>query len=207
MATSQTETDLPLAADVINTLKPRWGWIVVSGIVTLIFGGLAMAMPLGAVFAMTILFGAYALADGVLSIIAAIRQRRAGAEAGDHFWPLLLRGALGLFAGIIVLTLPGISAVSLTAFAWAMLAIWAITTGIFEIIAAIRLRKEITGEWLMGLSGLISLAVGVAIPVILFSNPAAGIVTMGWLIGFYALLHGVLEIGLGLMLRKLTKAP
>lgn len=207
MTTSQTNPTEALGVEVVAILKPRWGWIVVSGIVTLIFGALALAMPLGAIFAMTILFGAYAFADGVLSIIAAIRQRRAGAQAGDHFWPLLLRGALGLFAGFLVLALPGLSAVSLTAFAWAMLSIWAITTGIFEIIAAIRLRKEISGEWLLGLSGLISLVLGVAIPVILFSNPAAGIVTMGWLIGFYALLHGGLEIGLGLLLRKLAKAP
>ncbi len=207
MTTSQTNPTEALGVEVVAILKPRWGWIVVSGIVTLIFGALALAMPLGAIFAMTILFGAYAFADGVLSIIAAIRQRRAGAQAGDHFWPLLLRGALGLFAGFLVLALPGLSAVSLTAFAWAMLSIWAITTGIFEIIAAIRLRKEISGEWLLGLSGLISLVLGVAIPVILLTNPAAGIVTMGWLIGFYALLHGGLEIGLGLLLRKLAKAP
>ena len=203
--THPNSSQTPLANGVTELLKPRWGWIVASGVLTLLFGIFALRMPLGAVFAMTMLFGAYAFADGVLSIVTALRDRR-NATAGDHFWPLMLRGILGLFAGIIVLSLPGLSAVSLTAFAWAMLAIWSITTGIFEIAAAIRLRKEIRNEWLLGLSGLISLAVGLAIPVILLGNPAAGMVTMGWLIGFYAAAHGVLEIGLGLFFRKLTRA-
>lgn len=187
-------------------LRPRWGWVVASGALTLLFGLLAFFMPLGAVFAMTMLFGAYALADGALSIIAAIRAKRAHADDGGVFWQLLLRGALGVFAGVIVVALPGLSVVSLVAFTWAMLAIWAVTTGVLEIAAAIRLRKEISGEWLLALSGLVSLAAGVAIPVILLLNPAAGILTMGWLIGFYALAHGVLEIGLGLMLRRLLRA-
>ena len=193
--------DAPAAeqAAIIEILQPRWGWIIFSGIVTVIFGLLEFRMPVGAVFAMTMLFGAYALADGILSVVAAIRQR---GTVTDNFWPLVLRGVLGIFTGIIVLVMPGISVVSLTAFAWAMLSIWSITTGLFELVAAVRLRKEIEGEWLLGLSGLISLALGIAIPVVLFSNPGAGIVTMGWMIGFYALLHGVLEIGLGLFLRK-----
>jgi len=72
-----------------------------------------------------------------------------------------------------------------------------------EILAAIRLRKEIEGEWLLALSGIVSLVLGIAIPVVLWQNPAAGIVTMGWLIGFYAVLHGVLEMALALSLRKL----
>ncbi len=199
MSTTTTQTPVPDSTTVVAILKPRWGWIVFSGIVTVIFGLLAFRMPVGAVFAMTMLFGAFALADGLLSVVAAIRQR---GTASDNFWPLLLRGVLGVFTGIIVLVLPGISVISMTAFVWAMISIWSITTGLFELIAAIRLRKEIEGEWLLGLSGLVSLALGIAIPVILFSNPAASIVTLGWLIGFYALLHGILEIWLGLLLRK-----
>jgi len=203
MTQTQNIPPEPPRTDILALLRPRWGWVVISGIVTLLFGLLAFAMPVGAVFAMTMLFGAYALADGVLSIIAAIRAKRNHTDTGGVFWQLLLRGVLGVFAGILVVALPGLSVVSLASFAWVMLAIWAITTGVFEIAAAIRLRKEIKGEWLLGLSGVISLVAGAAIPVILLSNPAAGIVTMGWLIGFYALLHGVLEIGLGLMLRKI----
>ena len=204
MTTHATSPDSPLP-DILGILKPRWGWIVLSGIVTLIFGLLAFYMPLGAVFAMTMLFGAYAFADGILSVIAAIRARQGHSQAAGNFWPLLLRGALGVFAGLIVLIMPGLSVVSLTAFAWAMLAIWAVATGMLEIIASVRLRKEIKGEWLLGLAGAVSVVLGLAIPVILLQNPGAGLVTMGWLIGFYALTHGILEVGLGLSLRRIAR--
>ena len=185
----------------LGVLKPKWGWVLASGLVTVLFGLLAFWIPLGAVYAMTLLFGAYAMADGILSIIAAIQGKDSD---NGHFWPLVLRGVLGMFAGAIVLILPGLSAVSLVIFAWTMLAIWSIATGVLELAAAIRLRKEIEGEWMMGLSGLISLGLGIAIPIVLWGNPAAGLVTMGWMIGFYALLHGVIEITLALALRKLA---
>ncbi len=179
----------------VAVLKPRWGWIMLSGLLTVLFGILAFWWPLGAVYTMTILFGAYAMADGILSIISAVHNK-------ENFWPLMLRGGLGLFAGIIVLVMPGISAISLVAFTWAMLSIWSIATGLLELIAAIRLRKEIEGEWLLGLSGLVSIIFGVAIPILLWTNPAAGIVSMGYMIGFYAVLHGALEIALSMALRK-----
>jgi len=184
----------------IKVLKPKWGWIMLSGLVTVVFGFTAFWMPLGAVYAMTLLFGAYAMADGILSIGAAMRSKDSD---NTPFWPLVLRGILGVFAGAIVLILPGLSAVSLVAFAWAMMAIWSFVTGAFELGAAIRLRKEIEGEWMLGVSGLISLGLGIAIPVVLLNNPAAGLVTMGWMIGFYALMHGVLEMALAWVLRKL----
>ena len=179
----------------VTVLKPRWGWIMLSGFLTVLFGILAFWMPLGAVYTMTLLFGAYAMADGALSVISAVRNK-------ENFWPLMLRGVLGLFAGFIVLVMPGISALSLVAFTWGMLSIWSIATGLMELIAAVRLRKEIEGEWLLGLSGLVSMVFGIAIPVLLWSNPAAGIVSMGYMIGFYAILHGALEIGLSMALRK-----
>ena len=83
-----------------------------------------------------------------------------------------------------------------------MLSIWLIATGLLELIAAIGLRKEIHGEWLLGLSGVVSLVFGIAIPIVLWSNPSVGVVTMGWMIGFFAVLHGLLEIALSLLLRK-----
>jgi len=188
---------------IVAILQPRWGWIVASGLLTLVFGILAFFMPVGAVYAMTFLFGAYALADGLLSIIAAIHSR-GGFE--DNFWPLLLRGTLGIFAGIVVLVMPGFSAVSLTIFAWVMLSLWSIATGLLELMAAVRLRREISGEWLLALTGIVSLALGIAIPILLIGNPHAGVVTMGWMIGLYAVFHGILELALGLMLRRWTSS-
>ena len=184
----------------VKILKPKWGWIFFSGLMTFVFGVLAFIMPFGAIYAMTILFGAYAMADGVLSVLSAVRKE---GSASENFWPLMLRGALGIFTGIIVLVMPVFSALSLVIFAWVMLALWSITTGVLELLAAIRLRAEIEGEWMLGLLGLVSLAFGIAIPILLWFNPAAGVVTMGWMIGFYAVLHGIVEMGLGFSLRKL----
>ncbi len=180
---------------VVSVLKPKWGWLFFSGLLAILFGIVAFSMPLETVYAMTLLFGAFAAVDGILSIISAVRGK-------GNFWPLLLRGALGLFVGIIMLALPALSAVSLVVFAWAMLSIWLIATGLLELIAAIGLRKEIHGEWLLGLSGVVSLVFGIAIPIVLWSNPSVGVVTMGWMIGFFAVLHGLLEIALSLLLRK-----
>lgn len=180
---------------VVSVLKPKWGWMLFSGLLAILFGIIAFWIPLETVYAMTFLFGAFAAADGILSIISAVRDK-------GNFRPLLLRGILGLFVGIIVLALPVLSAVSLVVFAWVMLSIWLIATGLLELIAAIGLRKEIKGEWLLGLSGLITLAFGIAIPIVLWANPTVGVVTMGWMIGFFAVFHGLLEIALALLLRK-----
>ncbi len=187
---------------IFKELGAKWGWMMASGLLTILFGVLAFEMPLTAVYAMTLLFGAYAMVDGVLSIIFAVRQ---GPHGDGHFWPLLVRGALGIFAGIIVLMMPILSTISLVTLAWIMLAIWSIATGGLELAAAMRLRHEIKGEWILGLSGLVSLVFGLAIPILLWNNPAAGIVTMAWMIGFYAILHGVLEVWLSLGLRKLAR--
>ncbi len=180
---------------VVSVLKPKWGWMLFSGILAILFGTVAFWIPLETVYAMTLLFGAFAAADGILSIISAVRSK-------GNFWPLLLRGALGLFLGVILLALPALSAVSLTAFVWIMLSIWLIATGLLELIAAIGLRKEIYGEWLLGLSGLISVGFGIALPIVLWTNPTVGVASMGWIIGFFAIFHGLLEIALALVLRK-----
>ncbi len=202
MTNRNTDTTGRGMVAVIEILPERWGWIVFSGLLSIAFGLLALFMPFEAVIALTILFGAFAMADGVLSLIAAF-SRRGG--MGENFWPLLLRGALGVFAGVIILIMPEFATLSLTTFFWVMMALWAFATGLLEIIAAIRLRKEIEGEWMLGLLGLISLGLGVAIMMLLFSSPGAGVVTMGWFVGIYALMHGVVEIALGFMMRRIYR--
>ena len=189
-------------AAVIEILPERWGWIVLSGLLSIAFGLLALFMPFEAVIALTILFGAFAMADGVLSLISAFSRRNG---IGENFWPLLLRGALGVFAGVIIMIMPEFATLSLTTFFWVMMALWALATGILEIIAAIALRREIEGEWMLGLLGLISLGLGIAIMALLFRAPDAGVVTMGWFVGVYALMHGVMETALGFMLRRIQR--
>jgi uncharacterized membrane protein HdeD (DUF308 family) len=111
---------------------------------------------------------------------------------------LLLEGLVGIGAGIITFLLPTAATLALIY----LISIWAIVTGVLEIIAAIGLRKEIQGEWLLGISGIVSLILGV----LLLIFPAAGEVTIIWLIGVYAILFGAMLLGLGLRLRKLAAA-
>jgi uncharacterized membrane protein HdeD (DUF308 family) len=87
-----------------------------------------------------------------------------------------------------------------------MLAAWAILTGILEIAVAVRLRREIEGEWLLGLSGAISVLLGIGVIVLVIPNPAASIVSAAWLIAFFALGTGIVLVVQALRLRSRVAA-
>ncbi len=175
-----------------SDLGRNWGWIVVRGIAAMIFGVLALVLPGITLAALVLLWGAYALADGIIALIAAFRIR----DRGKPFWALLVVGILGIAAGILTFIWPGMTAIVLLAF----IAAWSLVMGIFQIIAAVRLRKSIENEWLLGLSGLLSIIFGV----LMLINPGAGALAVIWVIGAYAIVFGVLLIALGLKLRSRT---
>jgi len=175
-----------------SDLGRNWGWIVVRGIAAVIFGVLALVLPGVTLAALVLLWGAYALADGIIALIAAFRIR----DRGKPFWALLVVGILGIAAGILTFIWPGMTAIVLLAF----IAAWSLVMGIFQIIAAVRLRKSIENEWLLGLSGLLSVIFGV----LMLINPGAGALDVIWVIGAYAIVFGVLLIALGLKLRSRT---
>ena len=135
------------------------------------------------------------MADGIIALIAAFRIR----DRGKPFWALLVVGILGIAAGILTFIWPGMTAIVLLAF----IAAWSLVMGIFQIIAAVRLRKSIENEWLLGLSGLLSVIFGV----LMLINPGAGALAVIWVIGAYAIVFGVLLIALGLKLRSRTHHP
>jgi uncharacterized membrane protein HdeD (DUF308 family) len=173
----------------LDYLGRNWGWIVFRGLVALLFGVLAIAWPGITLAALVIVWGAYALADGLLALIAAWRVR----DQGRPFWSLLIVGLLGIAAGVVTFLWPAITALSLLM----IIAVWAVAMGVFQIAAAIRLRKVIQGEWLLGLSGLASVIFGVVV----IARPGAGALAVIWLIGSYAIFFGVLLIALGLRLK------
>ncbi len=175
-----------------SDLGRNWGWILVRGIAAVIFGVLALVLPGITLAALVLLWGAYALADGIIALIAAFRIR----DRGKPFWALLVVGILGIAAGILTFIWPGMTAIVLLAF----IAAWSLVMGIFQIIAAVRLRKSIENEWLLGLSGLLSVIFGV----LMLINPGAGALAVIWVIGAYAVVFGVLLIALGLKLRSRT---
>jgi uncharacterized membrane protein HdeD (DUF308 family) len=163
-----------------------------------IFGVLTFINPAISLASLVLVFGAYALADGVFTVIAAIMNRR-----GERHWVAMLFGGIaGIAIGLLTFLMPGVTTLVLLYF----IAAWAIVTGGAEIATAIRLRKVITGEWLLGLAGVLSVAFGIFL--IIF--PGAGALTVVLWIGAYALVFGIMMIALSLRLRswgKMVGAP
>lgn len=183
------------------TLTRSWGWFLFRGILALLLGIYALAFPLGATFVFTALFAAYALVDGIFSVISGLK----GGNKRHNWFTLILSGIVGIGVGVIFFLWPVLSTAAYALVKILMIAAWAAITGVLQIAAAIRLRNEIKGEWLLGISGLLSLILGVAVFSIALSNPAVSVVAVGWMIGFYALFAGFALIGLAFRLRKSAK--
>jgi uncharacterized membrane protein HdeD (DUF308 family) len=161
----------------------HWWALAIRGGIAIIFGLAALLRPDIALGALILLFGAYALVDGVFAIVGVF----GGTRGGTPRWLLLIEGIAGILAGIIAFVLPGLTAVVLLY----LIAAWAVVTGIFEIATAIRLRQEIRGEWALIIGGALSVLFGVLLAVI---GPVAGILSLIWLIGIYALAFGILML-------------
>lgn len=158
-------------------------WLIgLRGVLAIIFGVLAFLMPGMTAFALVIVFSAYAILDGILAIATGVRTH----EANSRWWLIIIEGIVDIAAGVIAFLYPGLAAVTLLF----VIAFWAIITGILEIAAAIRLRREITNEWALGLTGVASIILGV----IMIVNPGAGLVGLVWAIGGYAIIFGVLML-------------
>ncbi len=164
--------------------------LIVRGIVGLVMGVIAFAWPGVTIAALVVIFGFYALIDGVTNLILGLTKTRTHGRS----WAIALQGVVGIAAGVLTFMWPGITALALVIFIGA----WAIVTGIFEIAAAIRLRKVIRGEWMLALSGILSVVFGVLV----FAFPGAGAVGIAWVLGAYAAAAGIILIALGIRLRS-----
>jgi uncharacterized membrane protein HdeD (DUF308 family) len=174
----------------VDSLSRNWWAVSLRGLAGILFGIITFIAPGISLAALVLLFGAYAFADGVLAVVTAIRRR-----GNDRWGMLLLEGLVGIAAGVLTLLWPGITALALLY----VIAAWALVTGAFEIAAAIRLRKVITGEWILALSGILSVALGV----LLIVAPGPGALAVVIWIGAYALVFGALLFALGLRLKAL----
>jgi uncharacterized membrane protein HdeD (DUF308 family) len=177
----------------LSMLTRNWWTFALRGLAAIIFGILALIWPQQTLLALVLLFGAFALVDGILDVIAGIASYR----YFENWWAVLLRGVAGIVIGVLTFFWPNITALVLLYF----IAAWALITGIFEIVAAIQLRRVITGEWMYILGGLLSIVFGV----LLFVFPVAGAVSVIWLIGIYAILFGIALIILAFRLRSLRQ--
>jgi uncharacterized membrane protein HdeD (DUF308 family) len=175
----------------LSDLSRNWGLLALRGALAVIFGVVAFVWP-GITFeALVLLFGAYALVDGVIMLGYGLQA----AGASENGWPLAIGGILGIAAGVFTFIRPDAMALALVYVVGA----WAIVTGLLEIVAAIRLRDVIDSEWLMGLSGVLSIVFGALV----LAQPRAGALALAYLFGFYAVLAGITQIVLGFRLRGL----
>ena len=175
----------------LNAISRNWWVLAVRGVLAVLFGVLAFASPGSTLGALVLLFGAYAVVDGVLALYHAVADGTASRGL------LALEGLVGVLAGIGTLVYPGITALVLLY----VIAGWAVVTGVLEIAAAIQLRELIDNEWLLALGGLASIVFGVLLAV----QPGAGLLTVVWLIGAYAVVFGVLLIGLAFKIRSIGR--
>jgi uncharacterized membrane protein HdeD (DUF308 family) len=185
---------IPVVIVDVDTLVRNWWLVVLRGAAGILFGLITFFAPDISLAALVLFFGAYALVDGVLALVSVFRDR---AEK-DRWWLLVFEGIAGIAAGILTFFWPGITAIALLY----IIAAWALVTGVFEVAAAIRLRKVIDDEWLLGLSGVLSIGLGI----LLMLFPGAGALALVLWIGAYALVFGTLLLILGFRLRSWGKS-
>jgi uncharacterized membrane protein HdeD (DUF308 family) len=176
---------------VANLLR-RWWVFLVRGLCSIFIGVVAFTQPVTTLLTLVIVWGILALVDGITALFAGW----AGRGRGEGMMPFLIGGVISILAGLTAWLWPGITVVALLT----IIAVWSIVRGLFEIMGAIALRREIEHEWLMVGSGVLSVLFGV----VLLSRPGAGIVTLAYFIGIYAFLSGVMLVFLGFKLRGLA---
>jgi uncharacterized membrane protein HdeD (DUF308 family) len=174
----------------LSMLSENWWVLALRGLLAVLFGFAALVLPLGTLEAVGRLFGVYAILEGALVVLIGMR----GTQYRGAF---LSEGAFGIMAGLVALAWPGVTALVLLY----VIAIWAILSGIAEIIAAVALRREIEGEWVLFLVGVLSVVLGVAMAVL----PSVGVLSLVWLVGLYALAVGVAMIVLAFRVRVVRR--
>ncbi len=170
----------------VRALSQHWWVVLLRGVLAILFGVMAWAWPGVTLAVLVLIWGAYALTDGIFEVLAGIRGK---------WGSLVVLGLLGIAAGVVAFVWPGITAITLI---W-VFAFWAIVAGILQVSAAIRLRREVRGEWLWIVSGAFTVLLGV----LLLLNPGAGALSITWLIGSLAVAWGILLVVLAFKLKRL----
>jgi uncharacterized membrane protein HdeD (DUF308 family) len=179
----------------IETLKRHWWVPVIRGIAAIVFGVIAFTHPVMLIATLVLFFGAWVLIDGIFRIVGAIGHHGSDPDWG---WQLVI-GILGIIVGLLTFHAPHVTALALVIY----IAAWALMIGATEIAVAIKLRREIKGEWFLILMGLAS----IVFAALLLWNPLAGAAALIWIMAWYAVIFGVLGVIFGFRLRTLPALP
>ena len=171
-----------------------WWMLALRGVIALLFGVLALVWPGLTLLWLVALFAAYALLGGAASVIGAVRHR----HSDEKWWLILLLGLVSIGAGVSTILYPGLTALVLVLVMGAN----ALVTGVLDIAVAIRLRKAMRGEWLLIVTGIISIVFGVLV----FLFPGAGALALAWLISVHAIVTGVLLLALAFRVRAWARS-
>ena len=173
----------------VERLSRYWWLVALRGLLAILFGVLLLVWPGIGLAVLVILFGAYALVDGLFALGHAFSST----EDPSHRWAHVFEGVVGVIAGIVTFFWPGVTALALLY----VIAAWALVTGVLELIAAFRLRAHVENELWMGLGGVLSILFGI----VLLVAPGAGALAVTWIIAAYAIVFGIALIALGFRLR------
>ena len=177
-----------------QAIRRNWWMLALRGVLAIIFGLIALFAPGITLLAFILVFGVYAIIDGIAAVVIAIQERGSLRRWG---W-VLFEGIISILAGIVAFVYPGITALALLF----VVAIYAILTGILEIVAAFVIRGFAAREWALGIAGVLSIIFGI----ILFIRPGAGLLAILWLVGIYAIIFGVLFIVRAFQMRSLVSS-
>lgn len=177
------------ALDLARALTRRWWVLALRGVLAIAFGLLMFFQPALTLASLVIFFGVFALVDGALYIWTALANR-----APDNRWMLLLTGLLSAGVGLLTLFRPGVTTFALLVY----IAIWAVAMGVLQIVAAVRLRHVIEGEFFLGLGGLVSVLFGVAV----LARPDVGALAIVWMLATYVVVFGIFMLALGFVLKR-----
>jgi uncharacterized membrane protein HdeD (DUF308 family) len=176
----------------LTVLSRNWWAVALRGVAAILFGLLTFVVPGITLAVLVLLFGSYAIVDGIFNLVAAARGRVADGEQARGW--LVLEGLVSIAAGVVTFVWPGLTALALVY----IIAAWAVVTGVLEIVAAVRLRRQIDNEWWLALSGVLSIVFGV----LLMVAPGVGALALVFWIGAYAIVFGALLVGLAFRLRN-----
>jgi uncharacterized membrane protein HdeD (DUF308 family) len=179
--------------DLTSTLSKNWSVLFIRGLIAIIFGVITWFAPSASLSIMLLFFAGYFLFDGILRVWVAWNSKQ-----NNPYWRwLFVGGVLSVIAGLVTLFAPNVTTILLLYY----VAAWAIAIGAVEIFVALKLRAEISGEWLLIITGALSVLFGLY----LIFNPSAGIHTLLWLVATYAVLFGALIVLFSLKLKKLAQ--